>query len=205
MDDNLTFTPNFTGVNINAFKNYSFDYSLMPGLTSMLSGANIDFSTASTADLLSALNVEIRRLSQTMLSSLSSEIIHPWDAIKLTLFGPDYKFPVLEEVEIPEGITTQSIIDKLKDHERSFRSNLIDYMHNKDQYEVTGFLEHPSIISELSGDNCFTVTDQRFKNYVETVEMLNNIDRENINESNYLDYANKISYCLTKIISQRTV
>lgn len=215
MDGNILSKLNLTDHNVNAsafnlsgnrleiFN--SLDFTTSAGLSSFLSGSNIDFSTATTADLLSAFSIELQKVSQTLLQNLSTEVVHPYDLVKTSLFGPEHKFPTIDDIEVPEEITTQSIVDKLKEQEKDYRSNLIDYMHNKDKYEVTGFHDHVSILSELSGENCFVVTEKRFKNYIETVEVISSIDRESINEENYLDYYKKIGYCLTKILSQRTV
>jgi len=188
-----------------AFTLSNLDFTTEAGLSSFLSGSNIDFSTASSFEMLSAFNIELQKLSQTLLQNLSAEPMHPYDLIKMSLFGADHKFPTIDDIEVPQEITPQSIVDNLKDHEKEYRSNLLEYMHNKEDYQLTGFHDHITMLSEPSGDKCFTVTEKRFKNYIETVEIITSINLEDINELNYMDYYKKIGYCLTKVLTQRTV
>lgn len=196
---------NLSSARLDILDNFNYDFTTTAGLTSFLSGTNIDFSTATTAELLSAFNTEIEKFSKTLIQSLSTEAIHPYDLVKMSLFGPEYKFPTIDDIEVPEEVTTQSIVDKLKQQEKTYRSNLLDYMHNKETFDVTGFHDHVSILSELSGEKNFVVTEKRFKNYIEALEIITSIDRESINEENYSDYYKKIGYCLTKVLSQKTV
>jgi hypothetical protein len=188
-----------------AFNLSNIDLTTEAGLSSFLSGSNIDFGAATSIELLSAFNSQIQDLSQTLLQGLSADPIHPYDLIKLSLFGSDYKFPTIDEIEVPEEVTPQSIVDNLKGHEKQYRQNLLEYVHNREDYQLTGFHDHITMLSEPSGEKCFTVTEKRFKNYIEAVEILVNINREDINELNYMDYYKKIGYCLTKILTQKTV
>jgi hypothetical protein len=188
-----------------AFNLSGLNLTTETGLSSFLSGSNIDLNNSSSFEMLSAFNLELQKLSQSILQNLSADPIHPYDLVKLSLFGPEYKFPTLEEIKVPEDVTPQSILDNLKTHEKEYRSNLLEYMHNREDYELTGFHDHITLLSEPSGDNCFTVTEKRFKNYIEAVEIVKNINREDINELNYMEYFRKIGFCLTKVLTQKTV
>jgi hypothetical protein len=192
-----------TGVNI--FQGLSgLNFTPTPELISFLSGANIDFSK-STYEVLSAVSAYFSESMSTMLQGLTAPVIHPWDALKMSLFESDYKFSTIEDVVVPEEVTPESIKDKLKEHEQTYRSRVIDCISNRDKYTFVGPFDQVSILSEASGTDCFAVTPDKFKKYIETIETIKSIDPEAVNEDNCLEYITKINYCLADLLARKTV
>jgi hypothetical protein len=192
-----------TGANI--FQGLSgLNFTPTPELVSFLSGSNIDFSKSSY-EVLSAVSAYFSQSVNSMIQGLSAPVVHPWDALKMTLFDQDHKFPTIEEVTIPEGVNLEAIQSKIKEHEQTYRSRIIDCISNRERYEFVGPFDQVSIMSEASGADCFAVTEDKIKSYVETVETIRSINPEDINEDNYLEYITKINYCLANMLARRTI
>lgn len=203
-----TVPPPFTNLNFDLtgsnFDLSGFNFTITPELTSSLSGTNIDFSRSGT-EVLSAITDHFISTLRSSMSGLSTEVIHPWDALKMTLFEPDYKFPTIDDVVIPEEVTPITIKEKIKEHEMAYRSRIFDCITNRDKYSFVGPFDQVSIISEPSGSDCFAVTQDKLKDYIETVETLRSIDPESINEDNYLDYITKINYSVARLLTRKTI
>lgn len=195
-------TNNLSGINLDFFANLNF--TVTPELTSMLSGTNIDF-TKSTAEVLSAVSSYFVDSMNTMIQGLSTPIIHPWDALKMTLFEPEYKFSTIDDVVVPEDVTPESLKDKIKEHEQAYRSRVIDCIANRDKYTFVGPFDQISILSEPSGTNCFAVTQEKYKGYIEAVETILSIKPESVTVDNYQEYITKINYCVANMLSRKTV
>lgn len=180
------------------------NFTITPEITSALSGTNIDL-TGTTSQVLSAISNYFIESMRTTVQELSVPVIHPWDALKMSLFEPEYEFPTIDNIEVPEEVTHQAIQDKIKEHEKEYRSRIIDCINNRDKYTFVGPFDTVSILSEPSGTNCFAVTQDRFKKYIEAVETIRSIDPETVTEENCFDYIKKISYCLASVLSNKTV
>lgn len=195
-------TNNLSGINLDFFANLNF--TITPELTSALSGANIDF-TKSTSEVMSAISDYFVKSINSSVQGLSTADIHPWEALKMTLFEPDYKFPTINDITIPEDVTPESIKAKIKEYELAYRSRIIDCISNREKYTFLGIFDQVSVLSEASGTNCFAVTEDRLKSYVETVETIRSIDPESITEENYVEYISKINYCIANMLAKRTI
>lgn len=202
MDDLKPPQFNLSAVNFNPFSNFNF--TITPELTSALSGTNIDFTKSST-EVLSAVSNYFAESIRTTTQNLSTPVIHPWDALKMSLFEPDHKFPTINDISVPEEITLECCKDKLDEHLRLYKSRMVDFLANEDKYTVLGPFEKVSVLSECSGTNCFAVTKDRYKNYIEAVETFRSIDPESITEENCDEYILKMNYCLIKMLSRKTI
>lgn len=211
MDQDATILPPFGDITetelsgINVFPGLSgLNFTPTPELISFLSGANIDFSKT-TYEVLSAISAYFTESMSTMLQGLTAPVIHPWDALKMSLFESDYKFPTIDDVVVPEEVTPESIKDKLSEYQKTYQSRVIDCISNQDKFTIAGPFEQVSVLSEASGTDCFVVTQDKFKGYIEAVETIKSIDLNNITEDNCSDYIVKINYCLANMLARKTV
>jgi hypothetical protein len=173
-------------------------------LTSALSGTNINFA-GTTTEILSGISTYFVESMRTTLQGLSAPIIHPWDALKLTLFEPEHKFPTIKDITVPEEITLENIQDKIKEHTKQYKSRVMDCITNREDYAFIGVFDQVSLISEPSGTDCFAVTDDRLRNYVEALEVMHSIDIDSVTEENCEEYIKKIGYCLTNVLTRKTI
>jgi hypothetical protein len=147
-------------------------------------------------------------LSAVMLSAarqLSATPINPYQALKTQLFPPDYKFPTIDDVEVPEWVTLDGMISKIQEIETTYQKNLIETQVNADKYivqEPDGYL---SILAECSGDNCFVVTEEKQKNYIEYLELINSTDIDSVNQDNCREIAKKLGYFYITRVGRKTI
>lgn len=147
-------------------------------------------------------------LSAIMLSAqqqLSATPINPYDALKLQLFPCDHKFPTIDDVIIPEGITLEGMISSIEDIEKQYQKNLIETQINPDKYSVEEQDGYLSIIAECSGSNCFVVTEEKQKGYIEYLELIRSTDIDSVNQDNCRDIAKKLGYFYLSRVSKKTV
>lgn len=194
---------NLTGVDLQRLFT-GFNFTVTPKLTSTLSGTNIDF-TKSATEILSAVSSYFTESIRTVTQKLSTPVIHPYDAVKMSLFETDYKFPTIDEVVVPEEIDVETIKETINEHTQTYKKRILDYTVNQDKYKFVGPFDHVSVLSEPSGTDCFVVSQDKYKNYIETVEIIRSIKPENITEENCSDYIKKINYCIASMLSRRTV
>jgi len=184
----------FSGANI----------SITPELTSALSSTNINFA-GSTTEILSGISTYFIESMRTTLQGLSAPIIHPWDALKMSLFESEHKFPTIDDIEVPEEITLENIQDKIKEHTKQYKSRMMDCITNREDYTFIGPFDQVSLISEPSGTDCFAVTEDRLKGYVEALEVMHSIDIDSVTEENCEEYIKKIGYCLSNVLTRKTI
>lgn len=147
-------------------------------------------------------------LSGAMLSAaqlLSATPINPYQALKAQLFPPDYKFPTIDDVEVPEWVTLDGMISKIQEIETTYQKNLIETQVNADKYAVHEPDGYLSILAECSGDNCFVVTEEKQKNYIEYLELINSTDIDSVNQDNCREIAKKLGYFYITRVGRKTV
>jgi hypothetical protein len=147
-------------------------------------------------------------LSAVMLSAqqqLSAVPINPYDALKQQLFPCDYKFPTIDDVEVPEGVTIEGMIAKIEDIEKEYQKNLLETQMNPEKYTVNEPDGYLSILAECSGDNCFVVTEEKQKGYIEYIELIRSTDIDSVNKDNCRDIAKRLGYFYLNKVGRRTV
>jgi len=147
-------------------------------------------------------------LSAVMLSAeqqLSATPINPYEALKQQLFPCDYKFPTIDDVEVPEGITIQSMISKIENIEKEYQKNLLETQLNPEKYVVNEPDEYLSILAECSGENCFAVTEEKQKGYIEYMELIRSTSIDSVNKDNCRDIAKKLGYFYLTKVGRKTI
>lgn len=159
-------------------------------------------------DSLESLSATLLDLNSVMVSavdSLSSIPQLPYQFTKEILFGKDYKFPTIDDVQVPEGITPEGMAAKISEIETNYQKILIDTITNPQDYNVVAPDNHLSILAELSGDNTYIVTEEKFKGYIEYLEMVQSINLDSITQDNAVDMINKLGYFYLNTINKKTV
>lgn len=154
---------------------------------------------------LSAVMLDMTTALTSALEQLSSIPQHPYHATKEILFGKDYKFPTIEDVEVPEQITTEGMIAKLAQIEENYQTTLIDTIVNPEEYNIQTPSNHLSILAELSGDNTYVVTEDKYKNYIEFLELTQSIDINSVTPENSIEMIRKLGYFYTNCLNKKTV
>ena len=150
------------------------------------------------------MNISLEQsLSSVMLSAeqvLSATPNNPYDALKAQLFPSDYKFLTIDDIQVPEDITVQQIISCIEEQEKAYKEKLIETQINPDKYTIHETDNYLSIHAECSGENCFVVTEEKQKNYIENLELINSTDIDSVNKNNCHDIIKKLGYFyMTKV------
>ena len=154
---------------------------------------------------LSAVMFDMTIALNSAINQLSSIPQHPYYATKEILFGKDHKFPILDDVDVPEQITTEGMIAKLVQIEENYQTTLIDTITNPDDYNIQAPSKHLSILAELSGDDTYVVTEDRYKNYIEFLELTQSIDINSVTPDNSVEMIRKLGYFYTNCLNKKTI
>lgn len=157
---------------------------------------------------LNALSSTLWDINSVMMSAvecLSAVPQLPYQFTKEMLFGKDYKFPTVDEVEVPESITCEGMAAKIAEIETNYQKVLIDTITNPQEYNVLAPDNHLSILAELSGENTYIVTQEKFKNYFEYLEMVQAIDIDEITEDNAPEMIRKLGYYYLNMLNKKTI
>jgi hypothetical protein len=163
-----------------------------------------------------ALSAVVNNLT-VCLSSVNEQLTaipnNPYLATKFMLFGNDYKFPTLDDINVPEEITTEGLIAKLEEIQNQHQCRIIDCITNPQDYdfnltEPAQIANQLSILAELSGDsksNNYVVTQDKFKNYIEFIELVNSVDDSQMTEETSQETIKKIGYFYTTLLAKKTI
>jgi hypothetical protein len=157
--------------------NLSFDPSLLTTLTPEISSKlqNI-LDKFSTNPILSAL------------SNLSGVPMHPYDQLKLEVYGPDFKnikFKTLEDVPAPESFKPEEVVQAVTNKIQGMQRTLLE---NADR---PPHLFTNTMLNSVSGEKIIPDTD-KYKKHIEFVELLRNIQVSKLPDEQVYDYAKKI-------------
>jgi hypothetical protein len=97
------------------------------------------------------------------------------------------------------------MISKIQEIETTYQKNLIETQVNADKYTVHEPDSYLSILAECSGDNCFVVTEEKQKNYIEYLELINSTDIDSVNQDNCREIAKKLGYFYITRVGRKTV
>lgn len=154
---------------------------------------------------LSATLLDLNTVMTSAVESLTAIPQLPYQFTKELLFGKDYKFPTIDDIKVPEGITPEGMAAKIAEIETNYQKTLIDTITNSQDYNVVAPDNHLSILAELSGDNTYVVTEEKFKGYIEYLEMVQSIDMDSITQENAVDMINKLGYFYLSTINKKTI
>jgi hypothetical protein len=158
-----------------------------------LSGVVTDeFENIDTSELLSVID------------TLSGRPIHPYEALKYDLFGPDYTFKTIDDIPTPEHVCLSSCNIALKTVTQIHTDNITAHLEN---FSLSAYHESPQdythlghAFTVLSGDKHIIDFDKT-KKYVEFLEVVRSIDPYSVNESNSQELIHKLLSCHASIYS----
>lgn len=159
----------------------------------------------SALEALSATLFDLNTVMTSAIEGLSSLPQLPYQFTKELLFGKDYDFPTVDSVEVPEGVTPEGMAEMIAEIENNYQKTLIDAITNPQDYNVIAPDNHLSILAELSGDNTYVVTEEKFKNYIEYIEMVKSIDIDSITQENAATMISKLGYFYVNMLNRKTV
>lgn len=159
----------------------------------------------SSLDSLSGALLDLSTVMTSAIESLSSLPQLPYQFTKKLMFGKDYKFPTIDDIEVPEGVTPEGMAAKIEEIETNYQKTLIDSITNPQDYNILAPDKHLSILAELSGDNTYVVTQEKFKNYIEYLEMVQAIDIDSITQDNAVEKIDKLTYFYVNMLNKKTV
>jgi hypothetical protein len=128
----------------------------------------------------------------------------PYDAIKYSFFDRDYKFPTIDEIEIPATVTSDTIQKGLLQKVEAHQDRVLDEVVNNeaDLNDVNRF----SMLSELSGETTWVITPDKNRKYIEFFEVLRSIDMTSLTSQEICqEYINRLGYCMLQVLTQKTV
>jgi hypothetical protein len=141
----------------------------------------------------------------TLDEQLSALSFTPHEIYKKMLFEEGHKFPTLDDIEVPESVTTEGLIGAIDELEKSHQKVVLDALVNPDKYNIIDNNKEISILAELSGNNTFVVTEEKFKNHVVYNDLIQSIDINSVTPENCHDIIRKLGYFYVKSVTQKTV
>jgi hypothetical protein len=143
------------------------------------------------------------------LAELSGLALTPYEATKLSLFGKDYEFPTIDEIEVPEEITTSGLIKKISEIQDDYQCVLLDNIVNPENYQCVSIGENMCMLAELSAKDedkkTYVVTEDKYKSYIEYLEIIQQIDLNSINQQNCNEIIRKLGYVFVNTYSKKTI
>lgn len=138
-------------------------------------------------------------------NAISGLAQHPYDLAKSLHFEPGYVFPTIDSVEVPETVTYDTLVNGFEKSHNEYQDRIVDYISNPSKYDVTESSDQLNLLSELSGESKFVITPERYSSYITTLEMLQNIDIDSVNEENSNDLILKIGYTILNTFRKKTI
>jgi len=148
--------------------------------------------------VISALSSSIEALTNT----LSAASMHPYDVALAELFDKNHVFATVDDIEVPEIISTETLIKGLEAVGVQYQEQVLDYLNDTSKYDITHTGNQVTMLSELSADNKFVTTSERMQEYHETLDAIQNIDINSINDANSADIIQKLGYKFLNIFEK---
>lgn len=142
---------------------------------------------------------------QVCIDSLSSIPQHPYDATKVTYFPSNYKFPTIDDVVVPEQVCLNTIIKGFEKLHDSYQNNILEYLAKPSEYDLSDAGGQLTVLAEPLGNNKYIVTEDKYRSYIETLEIIQSIDVSKVNEDNCLDLIHKVCYSVLQSMQKKTV
>lgn len=164
------------------------------------------FTQTSTTELTSLSSI-LNYTESALLSAraaISAVSMHPYDIMKVTYCGKDYKFPTIDEIEVPESVSADTItkgIETLLDqHQEKVLKEIAE-----NSTPLTNF-ESYSMLSELSSNGKWVTTPEKYRKYIEFFEVLKSVNVATLTSADVArEVAHKFSYILLQALSQKTM
>jgi len=169
-------------------------------------------SYTSSLTALSAIMADMSMImasAYAQMAELSGLALTPYEATKLSLFGKDYEFPTIDDIKVPEEITTSGLIKKITEIQDNYQCVLLDNIVNPQDYVCVSMGDNLCMLSELSAQDenkkTYVVTEDKYKSYIEYLEVIQQIDLGSINQQNCNEIIRKLGYAFVNTYSKKTI
>jgi len=159
----------------------------------------------STAEELSSTTFAMCSSIEALVKVISSIPQHPYDQLKYTLFEEGYKFPTINDIIVPEAIQTQTLIKGLEKSFETHQDRVLDYLSSSENCNIQESGNQLTALAELSSNNTYVVTPDKYRMYVEALEVIQGINIRDINKDNCYEIVNKIGYMLLNVFEKKTI
>jgi len=142
-----------------------------------------------TSTILNQLSAQIRQRFQEIISNseilsamqaLSAAPSHPYERLKFELFGEDYKFPTIHDLEVPTDFNPITYMQQLSAKSQQTQLTMLSGLTGLDE-NITNFN------SEL-----FTLPVPTIKHNIQTMEIVRSLTIEDL-ENNPFEIARKLT------------
>lgn len=118
----------------------------------------------------------------TALESLSGIPVHPYDRLKYSLYGDDFKFKTLDDIPAPVNFVPLDNLQAVIEKSKQINEALLPLLNNSQGDDTTLF-------DQLTGSAL--LDNEKQKNHIEFVEMIRQMPTD-ISDDKLTDYAKKI-------------
>jgi hypothetical protein len=130
----------------------------------------------------------VERFTQTALfsavQSLSGQPIDPYERLKLKYFGPDYKFPTLQDIEVPEDFNPETYGKYIMDYQKNFTDTMNQSLSGyHTAATLSGSLDTKLV--QMSSIEPFTLSDEMIKNNIRFNEFIQTVTMNDIYNNPY--------------------
>jgi hypothetical protein len=158
-----------------------------------------------TAAELSTTTYAICSSIDLFIRAISSIPQHPYDQVKAVLFGENYKFPTIQEIDLPETIDTPTIIKGLEKTYETYQDRVLDYLSTPENFSIEHAGNQLTALAELSTNNTYVVTPEKYQEYIKTLEAIQSINIRDINDTNCYELVNKIGVMVLQTFQKKTI
>ena len=142
---------------------------------------------------------------QAFSDTLTSIPQHPYDATKAMYFPVDYKFPTVYDVNVPEDVCLNTIIKGFDTVHHRYQEKILDYLSCPNEYDLTDAGNQFTILAEHLGENKYIVTEDKYRMYLEALELIQGIDITSVNEDNCVELIHKICFTVLQALQKKTI
>jgi len=122
--------------------------------------------------------------SNTSLPDLSANSMHPWDKLKVDIFGKDYIPSVIDDVILPESFSVSDSISSIENIKKDHYDKILSSLESSN-VNLNAIYEAPFL------DNSQKYDVNIHKKYIDLVEMINSITEEHLQNSDNVEELNK--------------
>jgi len=126
--------------------------------------------------------------------AISALAQHPYDYAKNLYFEDNHVFPKFDEIDIPDCVTPEALIDSFEKRHNEYQDTIVKYISNPKDYDLTESGNQVNLLCTLSSDNKFVMPAERYANYLTTLEALQSLKIDDVTDENCEQIALKIGY-----------
>ena len=131
--------------------------------------------------------------------AISALAQHPYDYAKSLYFEDEHVFQTFNEVDIPSCVTPEALIESFEKRHMDYQNTILQYISNPSQYDLTHSNNQVNLLCTLSCDNKFVIPEEKYVEYITTLEILQSLKLEDVTNENCEQIALKIGYLINNV------